>query len=76
MHSNYHSLKVPRKIVNDGGRMSEPWGIAFGKDGMWAVLYYSNDYVYTYIFDSQGHLVGTYGSEGNCNDQFNIVLQD
>ena len=32
----YFALNVPSKIVNDDGRLGQPWGIAFGKDGMWA----------------------------------------
>ena len=34
VHRNYLALDVPSKVVNDGGRMGEPWGIAFGKDGL------------------------------------------
>ena len=68
VHRNYHSLSVPSKIINDGGRMGEPWGIAFGKDGMWAVSDHSNHCVY--IFDSQGHLVRKFGSKGKGNGEF------
>ena len=69
VHRNYHSLKVPSKVVNDGGRMGEPWGIAFGKDGMWAVSDHSNRCVY--IFNSQDQLVRKFGSKGNGNGEFN-----
>ena len=39
------------KKVNSGGKMGEPWGIAFGKNGMWAVA--DNTKCYVYIFDEQ-----------------------
>ena len=65
---NYRSLKVPSKIVNNGGKMGEPWGIAFGKDGMWAVSDHSNNGVY--IFNSLDQLVRTFGSESNGNGEF------
>ena len=62
-------LKVPSKIVNVGGSMGMPWGIAFGKNGMWAVSDYSNHCVY--IFDSQDKLVRKSGSHGNGIGKFN-----
>ena len=46
---NCRALKAPSKIVNNGGRMDELWGIAFVKDGMWPVSDHSNDYVYLHI---------------------------
>ena len=68
MCRNYLALNVPSKIVNDDGRMGEPWGIAFGKDGMWAVADGSNHCVC--IFDSQDQVVKTFGTEGEGNGQF------
>ena len=66
---NYLALNVPSKTVNDDGRLGEPWGIAFGKDGMWAVADHSNHCVY--IFDSQDQVVRKIGSEGKGNGEFN-----
>ena len=66
---NYFALNVPSKTVNDDGRMGEPWGIAFGKDGMWAVVDRSNPCVY--IFDSQDQVVTKFGTCGNANGQLN-----
>ena len=65
---NYHSLNVPSNIVDNGGTMGTPWGIAFGKDGMWAVADHSNHCVY--IFDSHDQLVRQFGSKGNGNGEF------
>jgi len=47
----YSALDKPNKIVDNGGRMGNPRGIAFGKDGVWAVTDYSNDCIS--IFDNQ-----------------------
>ena len=69
MCRNYLALNVPSKIVNDDGRMGGPWGIAFGKDGMWAVADHSNHCVY--IFDSQDQVVRKIGSKGKGNGEFN-----
>ena len=65
---NYFALHFPSKIVNDDGRMGQPWGIAFGKDGMWAVADHSNHCVY--IFDSQDQVVRKIGSKGKGNGEF------
>ena len=43
-------------------------GIAFGKDGMWAVADHSNHCVY--IFDSQDQVVRKIGSKGKGNGEF------
>ena len=51
------------KIVNNDGNMGEPWGIAFGKNGMWAVADYSKHCVY--IFDGQDQLIRKVGSHRN-----------
>ena len=49
---DYKTVDKPKKIVNDVGK---PWGIAFGKDGVWAMTDSSNHCVY--IFDSQDRLI-------------------
>ena len=51
------------KIVNNDGNMGEPWGITFGKNGMWAVADYTKHCVY--IFDGQDQLIRKVGSHGN-----------
>ena len=65
----YSALDKPSKVINDGGKMGQPWGIAFGKDGMWAVSDSSNHCVH--IFDSENKPVKKFGSKGNENGQFN-----
>ena len=64
---DYTRVGKPSKIVNDDGNMGEPWGIAFGKNGMWAVADYSKHCVY--IFDGQDQLIRKVGSRGNGNGQ-------
>ena len=56
-------------IVDDNGRMGNPWGIAFNKDGMWAVADHSGHCVC--IFDGQNQLVRKFGSKGKDKGQFN-----
>ena len=66
---DYTRVGKPSRIVNNYGYMGKPWGIAFGKNGMWAVADYSNDCVY--IFDGQDRLIRKVGSYGNGNGQLN-----
>ena len=69
MVRDYSSANKPSKIVNNGGNMGQPWGIAFGKNGMWAAADYSNHCVY--IFDGEDQLVRKFGSNGSGSGQFN-----
>ena len=64
----YPAVNVANKVINDDGRLGQPWGIAFGKDGMWAVADHSNHCVY--IFDSQDQVVRKIGSKGKGNGEF------
>ena len=66
---DYTRVGKPSKIVNNDGNMGEPWGIAFGKNGMWAVA--DNTKHCVYIFDGQDQLIRKVGSHGNGNDQLN-----
>ncbi|XP_065911104.1 tripartite motif-containing protein 2-like [Dysidea avara] len=68
VYHNYKTVNKPSKIVNDGGKMGSPWGIACGKDGVWAVT----DYAYhcVYIFDSQDKLIRKLGECGTGGGQF------
>ena len=65
---SYPPLIIPSKVINDDGRMGQPWGIAFGKDGVWAVADHSNHCVY--IFDAQDQLIRKFGTKGNGNGEF------
>ena len=65
---NYQSIDKPSKIVNNNGSMGNPWGIAFGRNGLWAVADYSNHCVY--IFDDNDQLFKKFGSSGSGDGQF------
>ena len=68
VHGKYTTIDKPSKVVNEGGRMGTPWGIAFGRDGMWAVTDSVNHCVW--IFDREDQLVRKFGSYGNGNGEF------
>ena len=61
VHGKYTTIDKPSKVVNEGGRMGRPWGIAFGRDGMWAVTDYSYHCVWIFYEDQ---LVRKFGSQG------------
>ena len=65
---NYQAIDKPSKIVNNNGSMGEPWGVAFGRNGLWAVADRSNHCVY--IFDDEDQIVRKFGSNGSNNGQF------
>ena len=68
MVRNYQAIDKPSNIVNSDGNMGQPWGVAFGRNGLWAVADHSNHCVY--IFDDKDQLVRKFGSNGNNNGQF------
>ena len=68
VHKNYTTLDKHSKVVNEGGRMGEPYGIAFGRDGMYAVGDCVDHCVR--IFDRQDQLIRKFGSQGTGNGQF------
>ena len=57
------------KVVNDSGNIGEPWGIAFGNNGIWAVTDTANDCVY--VFNQQDKLMRKFGYGGSRTSQFN-----
>ena len=65
---NYQAIDKPSKIVNNNGSMGQPWGVAFGRNGLWAVADHFNHCVY--IFDDEDQLVRKFGSNGSNNGQF------
>ena len=65
---NHQAIDKPSKIVNNNGSMGEPWGVAFGRNGLWAVADHTNHCVY--IFDDNDQLVRKFGSNGSNNGQF------
>ena len=68
MVRDYTSVNKPSKIVNNDRNMGRPWGIAFAKNGMWAVADFNNHCVY--IFDDEDQFVRKFGSRGSGNGQF------
>ena len=69
MVRDYASVNKPTKILNNICNMGQPWGIAFAKNGMWAVADSTNNCVH--IFDGEDRLVGKIGCRGYGNGQFN-----
>ena len=67
---DFTSINRPRHIVNNVRNMGLPLGIAFGKNGMWAIADSSNNCVY--IFNGEDQLVRKFGSSGSGNGQFNV----
>ena len=65
---NYQAIDKPSKVMNTNGGMDSPEGIAFSKDGMWAVADNSNYCVY--MFDDKDELVKKLGSYGTGIGQF------
>ena len=68
MVKDYTSVNNPIKIFNNNGNMGSPWGIAFAKNGMWAITDCTNHCVS--IFDCKDRLVRKVGSYGSGNGQF------
>ena len=64
---DYTGVGKPSKVINNDGNMGKPWGIAFDKNGMWAVADYSKHCVY--IFDEQDQLIRKIGNHGSGNGQ-------
>jgi len=52
--------------------MGKPWGVAFGRNGVWAVADNTNHCVY--VFDGQDKLVRNVSSKGINNGQFSYPI--
>ena len=72
VHVKYTKISKPSKTIHAGGKMGKPWGIAFGRDGIWAVTDDSNHCVW--IFDREDQLITKFGSLGRSNGNFNRPL--
>jgi len=64
---NYSAMRVPCDIVKSGGKMGRPWGIAFAKNGTWAVADHLNHCVY--LYHENGRLLWKIGSKDCSKDQ-------
>ena len=65
---NYQTINKPTNTVNNNGTMGKPCGIAFSRNGLWAVADFTKHCVY--IFDDQDQLIRTFGCKGSENGQF------
>ena len=65
----YTTIDKPSKVITKVGWMGTPWGIAFGKNGLWAVTDRSNHCVR--IFDSHDKMIQTFGANGSDKGKFN-----
>jgi len=65
---HYCTLDKPSKIVENDERMGKPLGIAFGKDGLWAVVHLANNCIC--VYDDQDELIRNFGSFGGRDSQF------
>ena len=68
VHKPYTAVDQPSKVINNNGQMGRPWGIAFGRDGMWAVADYDKHCIY--VFDSEDQLIRQFGCNGKDPGQF------
>ena len=67
---NYLVLDMPSKVVNDDGKIGQSCGIAFGKNGQWAIADSTKHCVC--IFNDQDQLTKKFGSQGKGNGEFSF----
>ena len=60
VRKTYLAVSKPSNIVDNGGNMGRPWGIAFGQNEIWAVTDSSKHCVY--VFDKHNELIVKIGS--------------
>ena len=66
---NYLALGKPDETLsNDGLDMGHSWGLAFSRNGMWAVAYHSKQCIC--LFDHENKLVNKFGRLGSNNGEF------
>ena len=71
---NYATVGRFSETVNNEGNMDLPWGIAFNKNGLWAVTDYSKPCVY--IYDGQNQLIHSFGSQQQFEIPAGITFDD
>ena len=67
---NYPAVTKPSDVMDISGHghiNAKPWGIAFGKNDVWAVADWTNHCVY--VFYKEGQLLWRFGSKGCSNGQ-------
>ena len=65
VRKTYLAVSKPSSIVDNGGNMGRPWGIAFGQNEIWAVTDSSKHCVY--VFDKYNELIIKLGSRGSSS---------
>ena len=74
---NYRSVHVANKTVCNISGMGQPWGIAFGRNGIWAVADFTKHRVH--IFDDQDHVIKSFSPCGDTsvlNSPHGIAFDD
>ena len=74
---NYQLLHLANKTVHNIHSMGQPWGIAFGRNGIWAVADFTKHCVH--IFDDQDQLIKTFGTcsgSGPLNSPRGVAFDD
>ena len=66
---NYAAVKVPsnKVVISSGTKKGRPWGVAFAKNGMWAVADQLNNCVH--VFQEDGQFLWKFGSHGSGKGQ-------
>jgi len=62
---DYQLLELPNKTVCNSSIIGQPWGIAFGRNGLWAVTDFTKYCVH--VFNEQDELVRTFGTSNSLN---------
>ena len=70
VHKSYLAVDQPSNIVNRKGKMGQPWGIAFGENGMWAATDWFKHRIY--LYNNQDELVLKFGAHGTNVGQLNF----
>ena len=71
---DYTTVGGSSKTLDNDGRMSRPWGIAFNKNGIWAVV--DSCEPYAYIYDTHDQLIHTFGNQEQFKSLAAITIDD
>ena len=76
VQQKYTTLTVDKasKIVSNNGNMERPWGIAFSKNGTWAVVDQWKDCVY--IYDNKDQLIKSFDNQEEIDNPIGIAFDD
>ena len=71
---NYTRVGRSSKAVNNDSTMGRPWGIAFNKNGIWAVADSCEPYVY--VYNAQDQLIYTFGNQEQFKSLSAITIDE